>query len=75
MLLANITSLCCASHFPQGFRDTQRALAEMAEKTAEVDQLKGSTLEEISALVEDIGRKFKSKQAQLQPLVNDLKVQ
>jgi len=60
---------CC-----QGFRDTQRALVEMSEKTAEVDQLKGSTLEEISAMVERIGREFKAKQEQLAPLMAELKV-
>ena len=36
--------------------------------------MKGSTLEEISAMVEQIGREFKSKQAQLQPLLSELKV-
>jgi uncharacterized coiled-coil protein SlyX len=46
----------------------------MAERAAEVDQMKGSTLEEISAMVEQISREFKSKQAQLQPLLSELKV-
>ena len=46
----------------------------MAEKTAEVDKRKGETLEEISALVERIGREFKEKQRQLQPLMTELKV-
>jgi uncharacterized coiled-coil protein SlyX len=45
----------------------------MSEKTAAVDQLKGATLEEISAMVEQIGREFKSKQLQLQPLMQELK--
>ena len=58
----------------QGYRDTQRQLIEMSEKTAEVDQLKGATLEEISAFVEQIGREFKTKQMQLQPLMVELKV-
>lgn len=57
----------------QGFRETQRALVEMTEKTAEVDQMKGATLEEISAMVENITREFKNKQSQLQPLISDLK--
>ena len=68
----------------------------MTEKTAEIDQLKGNTLEQISHMVfvdcnilvcfiaylnfssyfqvEQIGREFKSKQAQLQPLMAELKV-
>lgn len=57
----------------EGVRETQRQLAEMSEKTAEVDQLKGATLEEISAMVEQIGREFKNKQIQLQPMMTELK--
>lgn len=57
----------------QGFRDTQRSLVDMAEKTAEVDQMKGATLEQISSMVEHIGREFKSKQQTLQPLMVELK--
>lgn len=60
--------------FPQGYRETQRALVEMTEKTAEIDQLKGATLEDISAMVESITREFKNKQQQLQPLIAELKV-
>jgi intraflagellar transport protein 81 len=57
----------------EGVRATQRELIEMSEKTAAVDQLKGATLEEISAMVEQIGREFKSKQMQLQPMMTELK--
>jgi len=57
----------------EGYRDTQRQMIEMTEKAAEVDQLKGSTLEEISQMVEQISREFKNKQAQLQPLIQELK--
>lgn len=57
----------------EGVRETQRQLIEMSEKTAEVDQLKGATLEEISAMVEQIGREFKNKQIQLQPMMQELK--
>ena len=57
----------------EGYRETQRALVEMSEKAAEVDQLKGATLEEISTMVEQIGREFRQKQAQLQPLMARLK--
>jgi hypothetical protein len=46
----------------------------MTEKKAEIDQLKGATLEEISSMVESINREFKTKQQQLQPLIAELKV-
>lgn len=58
----------------QGYRETQRELAEMAEKTAAVDSEKGATLEQISAMVEQISREFKSKMIQVQPLMAELKV-
>jgi intraflagellar transport protein 81 len=45
----------------------------MTEKAAEIDKLKGATLEEISKMVDQINREFKSKQAQLQPLMSELK--
>lgn len=57
----------------EGFRGTQRALEEMAYKTAEIDQSKGMTLEQISTLVEQITREFKQRQGQLQPLMAELK--
>eukprot|EP00607_Mallomonas_marina_P005930 CAMPEP_0182425364 /NCGR_PEP_ID=MMETSP1167-20130531/11775_1 /TAXON_ID=2988 /ORGANISM="Mallomonas Sp, Strain CCMP3275" /LENGTH=679 /DNA_ID=CAMNT_0024606011 /DNA_START=12 /DNA_END=2051 /DNA_ORIENTATION=- len=57
----------------EGYRDTQRTLVEMSERTAEVDQLKGETLEHISAIVEKTIRDFKDKQSQLQPLMTKLK--
>jgi len=47
----------------------------MTDKVAEVDQMKGSTLEDISSMVDQINREFKNKQAQLQPLMAELKVQ
>jgi intraflagellar transport protein 81 len=57
----------------QGYRETQRQLIEMAEKTAGVDQMKGATLEQISVMVEEINREFKKKSSQLQPLMTELK--
>ena len=57
----------------EGYRETQRQMIEMTEKTAEIDQLKGSTLEDISQMVEQITREFKNKQTQLQPLIQELK--
>ncbi|RYY81745.1 hypothetical protein EON63_14770 [archaeon] len=46
----------------------------MTEKAAEIDQMKGLTLEDISSMVEAITREFKQKQTQLQPLIQELKV-
>jgi hypothetical protein len=46
----------------------------MTEKAAEIDQLKGLTLEDISTMVEQINREFRNKQKQLQPLIQELKV-
>jgi hypothetical protein len=46
----------------------------MSEKTAQVDSEKGATLEQISAMVEQISREFKSKMVQIQPLMSELKV-
>lgn len=46
----------------------------MSEKTAQVDSEKGATLEQISAMVEQISREFKSKMIQIQPLMGELKV-
>lgn len=60
--------------YAQGYRDTQRALIQMSEQAADVDRAKGQTLEEISAMVEQIGREFKNKQTQLQPLIAEIKV-
>mmetsp|Transcript_19163 Transcript_19163/g.20774 ORF Transcript_19163/g.20774 Transcript_19163/m.20774 type:complete len:714 (-) Transcript_19163:78-2219(-) len=57
----------------EGYRETQRAIIEMSEKAAEIDQMKGATLEEISSKVELISREFRNKQSQLQPLIAELK--
>lgn len=57
----------------EGYRATKESLEDLTNKTALVDQMKGATLEQISQLVEQIGREFKNKQAQLQPLIMELK--
>jgi intraflagellar transport protein 81 len=57
----------------EGYRETQRSIADMSERTAQVDQMKGMTLEQISGVVDQIGREFRSKQSQLQPLIGELK--
>jgi type I site-specific restriction endonuclease len=60
--------------YVQGYRATQQAIVEATEQAAEVDQMKGATLEEISHMVDQISREYRSKQAQLQPLTQELKV-
>ena len=57
----------------EGYRGTQRALEDMAEKTNAIDETKGLTLEQISTMVEQISREFKAQQAKLQPLMASLK--
>lgn len=71
MLLTRRHSFTLSS---QGYRSTQKAIVDMTDKVAEVDQMKGSTLEDISTMVDQINREFKNKQAQLQPLMAELKV-
>lgn len=58
----------------QGYRATQQAIVEATEQAAEVDAMKGATLEEISRMVDQISREYRAKQAQLQPLTQELKV-
>ena len=53
---------------------TQKAIVDLTERAAEVDQMKGATLEEMSLMVEQISREFRNKQAQLQPMIAELKV-
>ena len=54
-------------------RDAQRTMLEMAEKSSQADQMKGMTLEQVNSLVDAIGKEFKLKQSQLQPLISELK--
>ena len=54
-------------------RDVQRESLEAIEKSAQADQTKGMTLDQISNIVDSIGREFKNKQSQLQPLISQLK--
>ena len=54
-------------------RDAQRENLEAIEKSTQADQTKGMTLDQISNIVDSIGREFKNKQSQLQPLISQLK--
>lgn len=54
-------------------RDVQRESLEAIEKSAQAAQTKGMTLDQISNIVDSIGREFKNKQSQLQPLISQLK--
>ena len=53
----------------EGFRDTQEKLENDSEKVADVDDIKGQTLEEISALIKDMTMKLEGKKEHLKPLV------
>lgn len=56
-----------------GFRDAQSKLEAAAEQTAEMDDMKGQTLEEISELVKKIQQNFEEKKTKLKPLIMELK--
>ena len=56
-----------------GFRDAQSRLEAASEQTAELDDLKGQTLDEISDLVRTITNKLEDKKVQLKPLIKELK--
>lgn len=75
LLILNFFAILFLFLFLQGHRITQQTIVDITEKTAEMDQLKGSTLEDISGMVDQINREFKNKEAQLQPLMAELKVQ
>jgi len=52
-----------------GFRKVQTRLENDSEKASDVDDIKGQTLEEISALIKDTTSKVESKREKLEPLV------
>lgn len=57
----------------EGYRDTQKALENMAEQTAEIDQTKGFTLEQMADLVTKIAKQVNERKSVLAPLVKELK--
>jgi intraflagellar transport protein 81 len=56
-----------------GYRDAQSRLEMASEQTAEMDDMKGQTLDEISDLVKNINQKLEEKKTKLKPLIKELK--
>jgi len=56
-----------------GYRDAQSRLEMASEQTAEMDDMKGQTLDEISDLVKSINQKLEEKKTKLKPLIKELK--
>mmetsp|Transcript_25225 Transcript_25225/g.39030 ORF Transcript_25225/g.39030 Transcript_25225/m.39030 type:complete len:698 (+) Transcript_25225:1608-3701(+) len=56
-----------------GFRDAQQTLEATSEQTAEIDEVKGQTLEEISAIIKSITMKVEEKKDKLKPKIIALK--
>ena len=56
-----------------GYRGVQDKLEAASERTAEVDKIKESTLEEISAIVRDISAQLREKKSLLAPQIKKLR--
>jgi intraflagellar transport protein 81 len=56
-----------------GFLETQEKMDQISEKNAQVNQLKGETLEEISRIVTDINQTLKERKNQLAPQIKELR--
>lgn len=53
---------------------SQKVVLSTIERAAQQNQTKNMTLDQLSALVDSIGKEYRSKNSQLQPLITDLKV-
>lgn len=56
-----------------GFLDTQEKLDNISEMNAQVNKMKGETLEEISRIVTDINQTLKERKNQLAPQIKELR--
>ncbi|GMH57494.1 hypothetical protein TrST_g3952 [Triparma strigata] len=56
-----------------GYRDAQSKLEMASEQTAEMDDMKGQTLDEISEIVKKINGQLEEKKTKLKPLIKELK--
>jgi intraflagellar transport protein 81 len=56
-----------------GFRDTQEQLEKVATEKADLDAKKGQTLEEMSALVQQLSMKISDRKARLAPIIKELR--
>lgn len=58
-----------------GFREARQQLEHVSSVKADLDDMKGKTLEEMSEIVKDIQRNIQARQDELRPLVNQLQEQ
>jgi intraflagellar transport protein 81 len=58
-----------------GFREAREQLEKVSATKADLDDVKGKTLEEMSAISKDIQRNIQARQTELKPLVNKLQEQ
>jgi len=56
-----------------GYQDTQEELEKVSQQKAEVDEVKGKTLEEISHVVEEINGQIKARKNRLAPQIKELR--
>jgi len=56
-----------------GYQETQDELEKVSQQKAEVDEVKGKTLEEISRVVEEINGQIKARKNRLAPQIKDLR--
>ncbi|DAZ95015.1 TPA: hypothetical protein N0F65_003641 [Lagenidium giganteum] len=56
-----------------GFLDTQEKLDNISEMNAQINKMKGETLEEISRIVTDINQTLKERKNQLAPQIKELR--
>jgi len=56
-----------------GYQETQDELEKVSQQKAEVDEVKGKTLEEISQVVEEINGQIKARKNRLAPQIKELR--
>lgn len=61
------------THGVKGYMQTQEALVQVSRAGASTDQLKGKTLEEISAIVQNINVMLKERKNRLAPQIKELR--
>ena len=56
----------------RGYRETQANLEQASEETAQLDEIKGRTLEEITGIIQTIVEELEEKKAAIKPKVRQL---
>lgn len=57
----------------EGYFSTQERLEELSTLKMEQDELKGKTLDEITALIKTLNNRISSKKAELDPILKEVK--